>query len=85
MNRVITTRISATRLILLGYLLFQLDNGEVEVVLNIRRALSSVDSGPKDLYDMNNHFLRVVVLLKESTGQSCNLITCLIFSFVINM
>ncbi|XP_017307260.1 complement C5 [Ictalurus punctatus] len=47
---------------------YKLDNGEVEVVLNIRRALSSVDSGPKDLYDMNNHFLRVVVLLKESTG-----------------
>ncbi|KAF4074480.1 hypothetical protein AMELA_G00239810 [Ameiurus melas] len=48
--------------------LYKLDNGEVEVVLNIKRALSSVDSGPKDLYNMNNHFLRVVLLLKESTG-----------------
>lgn len=45
-------------------------NGEVEVVLNIRRDLSKADSGPQDLWEMQDHFLRVAVLLKESTGQS---------------
>lgn len=56
----------------------------MDVVLNIKHALSRVGSGPQDLWEMNNHFLHVVVLIKETTGQSCNLFTCLIFSFVIN-
>ncbi|XP_026795914.2 complement C5 isoform X1 [Pangasianodon hypophthalmus] len=47
---------------------YKMYDGEVEVVLNIKRALSRLDSGPQDLWEMNNHFLRVAVLLKESTG-----------------
>lgn len=62
-----------------------MEDGEVDIVLNIKHALSRVGSGPQNLWEMNNHFLRVVVLLKETTGKSCKLITCLIFSFVINM
>lgn len=52
-----------------------MDDGEVDIVLNIKWALSRLDSGPHDLWEMNNHFLYVAVLLKESTGQSCNLST----------
>ncbi|TST10017.1 Complement C5 [Bagarius yarrelli] len=47
---------------------YKMDDGEMEVVLNIKHDLFSVNSGPQQLWDMNNHFLRVVVLLKESTG-----------------
>uniref|UniRef100_A0A4W4HR79 Complement C5 n=1 Tax=Electrophorus electricus TaxID=8005 RepID=A0A4W4HR79_ELEEL len=47
---------------------YKMDNGELEVVLHIKHALSSMDSGPLDLREMSNHFLRVVVLLQESTG-----------------
>uniref|UniRef100_A0A8B9GYC0 NTR domain-containing protein n=1 Tax=Astyanax mexicanus TaxID=7994 RepID=A0A8B9GYC0_ASTMX len=38
------------------------------VELDIKSALSKMDSGPMTLRDMNNHFLHVVVLLQESTG-----------------
>lgn len=62
-----------------GYSLFQIDDGEVDVVLNIKHALSGLDSGPHDLWEMDNHFLRVAILLKESTGQSFNLIIFLSF------
>ncbi|KAK3514717.1 hypothetical protein QTP70_028333, partial [Hemibagrus guttatus] len=47
---------------------YKMYNGEVEVLLNIRRELSRANSGPQDLLEMKNHFLRVAVLLKESTG-----------------
>ncbi|XP_007243924.3 complement C5 isoform X2 [Astyanax mexicanus] len=42
--------------------------GELSVELDIKSALSKMDSGPMTLRDMNNHFLHVVVLLQESTG-----------------
>ncbi|XP_076854617.1 complement C5 [Brachyhypopomus gauderio] len=47
---------------------YEMDNGELEVVLNIKRVLSKIQSGPLDLTDMINHYLRVVILLQESTG-----------------
>ncbi|XP_036453933.1 complement C5 isoform X2 [Colossoma macropomum] len=43
-------------------------NGELNVVLDIKRALSKMGSGPQDLSEMKDHFLRVLVLLQESTG-----------------
>lgn len=45
-----------------------MDDGKLDVVLRIKQALSKVDSGPQDLSEMNNHFLRVAVLLKEAKG-----------------
>ncbi|XP_060763103.1 complement C5 [Neoarius graeffei] len=48
--------------------LYKMEDGEVDIVLNIKHALSRVGSGPQNLWEMNNHFLRVVVLLKETTG-----------------
>lgn len=53
----------------LHYYLFQMNNGELNVVIDISTALSSIQSGPQKLWEMDNHFLRVVVLLQESTGQ----------------
>ncbi|XP_060739297.1 complement C5 [Tachysurus vachellii] len=47
---------------------YKMYEGEVEVELNIKHDLSKKNSGPQDLWEMNNHFLRVAVLLKESTG-----------------
>ncbi|KAI4892637.1 hypothetical protein NFI96_021635 [Prochilodus magdalenae] len=47
---------------------YTMRSGELDVVLNIKQALSRMDSGPKDLINMNNHYLHVVVLLQESTG-----------------
>ncbi|XP_047674014.1 complement C5 isoform X2 [Tachysurus fulvidraco] len=47
---------------------YKMYEGEVEVEINIKRDLSKKNSGPQDLWEMNNHFLRVAVLLKESTG-----------------
>ncbi|XP_046698377.1 complement C5 [Silurus meridionalis] len=47
---------------------YQLNNGQVEIVLNIKHALSELGSGSMDIQNMNDHYLRVVVLLKESTG-----------------
>ncbi|XP_072521407.1 LOW QUALITY PROTEIN: complement C5 [Salminus brasiliensis] len=43
-------------------------NGELKVVLDIKSALSRMESGPQNLWEMNNHFLHVIVLLQESTG-----------------
>ncbi|KAG7318452.1 hypothetical protein KOW79_018207 [Hemibagrus wyckioides] len=48
--------------------LYKMYNGEVEFELNIKRELSKANSGPQDLWEMQDHFLRVAVLLKESTG-----------------
>ncbi|XP_066510101.1 complement C5-like isoform X1 [Hoplias malabaricus] len=47
---------------------YRMNNGELDIELDIERALSMMSSGPKDLQDMHNHFLRVVVLLQETTG-----------------
>ncbi|KAM9446334.1 complement C5 [Clarias gariepinus] len=47
---------------------YKMDDGKLDVVLRIKQALSKVDSGPQDLSEMNNHFLRVAVLLKEAKG-----------------
>lgn len=82
LNNLNKNRNSAARLILCCYWSFQMNDGKVNVEINIKRALSKLDSGPHDLWEMNNYFLHIPVLLKESTGQSCNLITSLIFSFV---
>lgn len=62
-----------------------MDDGKVDAVLNIKDVLSRQTSGPKTLLEMTNHFLHVTVLLKETTGQFCNLITSLIFSLAIHM
>ncbi|KAL7836777.1 hypothetical protein AOLI_G00280610 [Acnodon oligacanthus] len=43
-------------------------NGELNVALNIKSALSKMSSGPQDLSGMNGYFLRVLVLLQETTG-----------------
>uniref|UniRef100_A0A3B4ECC5 NTR domain-containing protein n=1 Tax=Pygocentrus nattereri TaxID=42514 RepID=A0A3B4ECC5_PYGNA len=43
-------------------------NGELDVVLNIKRALTKMSSGPQDLRGMNGHFLHVLVLLQETSG-----------------
>ncbi|XP_062874389.1 complement C5 isoform X2 [Trichomycterus rosablanca] len=47
---------------------YKMDDGQLEVVLNIKNTLSNMDSGPQDLWEMDNHYLRVAVLLKESAG-----------------
>uniref|UniRef100_A0A673MFE8 Complement component 5 n=2 Tax=Sinocyclocheilus rhinocerous TaxID=307959 RepID=A0A673MFE8_9TELE len=48
---------------------YMLKNGKADVNLNIKRALSSMPDGPQSLSAMKeNTFLRVRVLLQESTG-----------------
>ncbi|XP_056092292.1 complement C5 isoform X3 [Rhinichthys klamathensis goyatoka] len=51
------------------YTRYMLINGKEEVNLNIKTALSSMPNGPQRLSDMKeNSFLRVTVLLQETTG-----------------
>ncbi|XP_043096088.1 complement C5 [Puntigrus tetrazona] len=48
---------------------YMLNNGQIEVFLDIKSALSSMPDGPQSLSAMKeNSFLRVRVLLQESTG-----------------
>lgn len=46
-------------------------DGNLDVSLKIRSALLTMPDGPQDLRDMKpNTFLRVIVLVQESTGGS---------------
>lgn len=45
-----------------------MEGGKLEVELNIKNALLNMESGPQNLLQMDNNYLYVVVLLKESTG-----------------